>query len=79
MTDVKSSRLYKTLKKAVRKQDHAELLRMLEMVPQKAMRGSKGFGEKMLTFAFWWDETPQDSGYWVALSDALYEAGHDCW
>lgn len=80
MTDVKNSRLYKTLKKAVRKEDRAELLRMLEMVPEKAMDGSpwgKGLECQRLINAFWWDETPQGHRYWNSLHDRLIGAGHD--
>lgn len=79
MTDVKNSRLYKTLKRAVRKEDHAELLRMLEMVPQKAMRGpgGRGMNHGRLVSAFWWDETPQGQLYWAGLYGLIYRAGHD--
>lgn len=72
MTDVKKSRLYKTLKKAVRKEDHAELLRMLEMAGDINDR-------KELVFAFSWGRTPQGFNYWQELSSRLREAGHDCW
>ena len=69
MTDVKNSRLYKTLCKAVRKQDRAELLRMLEMVQEQALRGpgGRGFKDSKLNGAFWWDETPQGGPYWSEL------------
>lgn len=81
MTDVKNSRLYKTLCKAVRRQDHAELLRMLEMVPESAKRGPGGRGMEHaeLTSAFWWDETPQGCDYWFELRKRLEEAGHGYW
>lgn len=61
MTDVKNSRLYKTLKKAVRKEDHAELLRMLEMVPASAYEEGcwEGFDGDSLWSAFAWLRTPQ--------------------
>jgi hypothetical protein len=79
MTDVKNSRLYKTLKKAVRKQDHAELLRMLEMVRPDISKGWLGMDSKTLVDAFGWTETPQGGDYWAELSDRLHDAGHDCY
>lgn len=82
MTDVKNTRLYKTLKKAVRKEDHAELLRMLEMVPEISCRKGvhiRGMDCGNLYRAFWWDETPQDHDYWSDLSARIQRAGHDCW
>lgn len=77
MTDVKNSRLYKTLKKAVRKEDHAELLRMLEVV----FDGRQTFilSCSRLIEAFVWSHTPQGDAYWRTLSRSLREAGHDCW
>lgn len=80
MTDVKNSRLYKTLKKAVRKEDHAELLRMLEIVPKDNFGPSgERFKSKALWRAFWWDQTPQGEKFWYELSRKLQEAGHECW
>ncbi len=79
MTAVKDSVLYKTLKKAVRKEDHAELLRMLEMVPIEACNHWGGFDAKMLVSAFGWGKTPQGIDYWDELSLSLMRAGHDCW
>lgn len=82
MTAVKDSVLYKTLKKAVREEDHAELLRMLEMVPDRALLPSwcwDGFGGGRLSDAFDWGKSPQGHKYWDSLSDSLYEAGHDCY
>jgi hypothetical protein len=78
MTDVKNSRLYKTLCKAVRKQDHAELLRMLEMV-KPDLRDWDGFDGERLYLAFSWFNTPQGWEYWENLCNRLQEAGHDCW
>lgn len=72
MTAVKDSKLYKTLKKAVRKEDHAELLRMLEMVGP--IRNHEN-----LYLAFSWASSPQGYVYWEELSDRLEEAGHDCY
>lgn len=77
MTDVKNSRLYKTLCKAVRKQDHAELLRMLEMVAGNEQRFNRDHYD--LSGAFVWCFTPQGDAYWRELSMSLEEAGHDCW
>lgn len=77
MTAVKDSVLYKTLKKAVRKEDHAELLRMLEMVfdgGQKVILSCP-----QLIGAFVWSYTPQGDDYWRTLSYRLQEAGHDCY
>lgn len=88
MTDVKNSRLYKTLKKAVRKEDHAELLRMLEMVemPSQSEKSKRDWGwswygldASNLLQAFPWSETPQGWGYWYELSSSLSRAGHDCY
>lgn len=77
MTDVKKSRLYKTLKKAVRKEDHAELLRMLKMV---AINEQGVYLDCIdLSCAFVWGSTPQGDKYWRTLSYRLQEAGHDCW
>ena len=74
MTDVKNSTLYKTLKKAVRKEDHAELLRMLEMVPDEY---PNNLGRKHLVHAFTWSSTPQGFPYWAELYNRLKGAGHD--
>lgn len=71
MTAVKDSNLYKTLKKAVRKEDHAELLRMLEMVGP--------INHENLCIAFSWVNSPQGYAYWNELSERLFEAGHDCY
>jgi hypothetical protein len=79
MTDVKNSRLYKTLKKAVRKKDHAELLRMLEMANPKKSAMFDGLDATRLTQAFFWSATPQLWDYWFTLSMRLEEAGHDCY
>ena len=76
MTDVKSSQLYKTLKKAVRKEDHAELLRMLEMVNDGQFFIDHACS---LRTAFFWDLSPQGMEYWKTLSDRLVGAGHDCY
>lgn len=78
---VKDSRLYKTLKKAVRKEDHKELLRMLEMVDWKKEENgvNLGINSRRLLFAFSWTRSPQGTKYWCELSDRLEDAGHDCW
>lgn len=77
MTAVKDSVLYKTLKKAVRKQDHAELLRMLEMAYGSGQRFCLSSDE--LGGAFIWFHSPQGDDYWRTLSYRLQEAGHDCY
>lgn len=79
LNDVKNSRLYKTLKKAVRKEDHAELLRMLEMVTPNLNNGWLGMGSRTLIDAFSWTETPQGGEYWGDLSERLYQAGYECY
>lgn len=72
---VKDSPLYKTLCKAIRKEDHAELLRMLEMVPKIHDPGERVW----LHAAFIWQNTPQGDTYWRELSHRLRAAGHDCY
>ena len=74
---VKDSPLYKTLCEAVRKEDHTELLRMLEMVPDSAH--TDGVTSGMLCFAFSWGATPQGFTYWQELSNRLQRAGWECW
>jgi len=75
MTAVKDSVLYKTLCKAVRREDHAELLRMLEMVPNEY---PNNLDRRRLVYAFSWAQTPQGFGYWKELHVLLREAGHAC-
>lgn len=70
---VKDSPLYKTLCKAVREEDHAELLRMLEMVPKSSLTS------RCLPAAFTLQNTPQGDTYWRELSHRLRVAGHDCY
>lgn len=72
---VKDSPLYKTLCKAVRKEDHAELLRMLEMV----VAWDEGLVSRRLVHAFFWVNTPQGYEYWCELSNRLQFAGWECW
>lgn len=74
--NVKDSVLYRTLQRQVRKQDHAELLRMLELVPKKAFHGFSGFDQPQLVSAFLWHRTPQGLEYWLELSDRMRIAGH---
>jgi len=69
--------LYRALAKGVRKEDHAELARMLGMVRQGRWGG--GFTSTKLRRAFLWRETPQGGNYWSALSYALLEAGYESW
>lgn len=79
MTDVKKSRLYKTLCKSVRKEDHAELLRMLEIAAPKQTAMFDGLEASGLSHAFYWRNTQQGWDYWFELSMSLEEAGHDCY
>ena len=73
MTATKT-RLYKSLKPCVRKEDHAELARMLQMVMDS---GDKCWfsDQTSITTAFSWSETPQCFSYWHALSHRLKRAG----
>lgn len=75
MTDVKNSRLYKTLKKAVRKEDHAELLRMLELASDSPYFAPEATG---IIGAFPWWSSPQGFDYWFTLHCKLKREGHDC-
>lgn len=77
--NVKDSPLYKSLCKSVRKQDHKELLRMLEMVPESATDTWGGETETQLLNAFAWVRTPQGYDYWHELSDRIKAAGFDNW
>lgn len=77
---VKDSPLYKTLCEAVRKEDHAELLRMLEMVDwQKSSIVGISSSFPTIRGSFVWGTTPQGRDYWRALSDRLRKAGWECW
>lgn len=69
--NVKDSVLYRTLQRQVRKQDHAELLRMLELVPEGAWWSSR---VNRLSQAFDWAETPQGFSYWAALGQSIVDA-----
>lgn len=75
--DVNNSVLYKTLCKQVRKEDHAELLRMLELVEKSGIIVS--WYESNLSLAFYWDSTPQGDAYWRKLSNDMCLAGHPYW
>lgn len=74
---VKDSPLYKTLCEAVRKEDHAELLRMLEMVQPDS--SYDGLQSGRLLDAFSWRTSPQGLDYWLELSRRLAAAGWGCW
>lgn len=74
--NVKDSPLYKSLCKSVRKQDHKELLRMLEMVPETAL---PDFERVSLMIGFIWCRTPQGDDYWCELSGRIKQAGFDNW
>lgn len=77
---VKDSPLYKTLCEAVRKEDHAELLRMLEMIDWNSVSHVlDGLISRELMNAFCWATSPQGPDYWRELSDRLEYAGWECW
>lgn len=80
-SEIKRTKLYRTLAPCIVKKDREELARMLAMVPEIAKRGpgGNGFASARIMWAFWWDETPQGSHYWRELSDRLGDAGHACW
>lgn len=59
--EIKDSPLYKALCEDVRKEDHAELLRMLELA------GPIRLDESRLYYAFDWHATPQGYAYWSEL------------
>ncbi len=73
MSAVSESPLYKGLCKSVRKQDHAELLRMLEMVPESAWFDR---GTPELLDSFVWGDTPQGEDYWCKLWDRINNPEH---
>ena len=75
--DVKNSVLYKTLCKQVRKEDHAELLRMLEFVEKSGI--FVNWSNPWLSGAFTWHESPQGGLYWANLSNRMDMAGHPHW
>ena len=68
--------LYRALCEGVRKEDHAELARMLRMVDASATRCD--FTVTRLCWAFVWSQTPQGRKYWRDLSIALWRAGYEC-
>lgn len=73
--NIKETVLYKTLCRQVRKEDHAELLRMLELVPDRTT-GLVHFDMRDLRGAFTWAWTPQGDAYWRELSNRMRDAGH---
>lgn len=80
--EIKKTRLYRTVAPCVRKEDREELARMLAMAPAEAFASLgyiRGLASSRLSFAFWWDETPQGADYWADLSRSLRIAGHRCW
>lgn len=74
MTDIKQTAIYNSLSKAVRKEDHAELARMLAMA-RDSQKSLFVDGCTRLTSAFSWWRTPQGETYWLALWDRLMDAG----
>lgn len=75
MSDIKQTAIYKSLAKAVRKEDHAELARMLVIVKSHGAICLFNPNARHLIEAFYWDETPQRDPYWRALHDSLVAAG----
>jgi hypothetical protein len=77
---VDRSPLYRRLKSQVRKDDHAELLRMLKLLQKqfdmKGQHGWPGLKCEWLSDAFSWRNSPQGYDYWVELFDRLSAAGH---
>lgn len=77
---VKDSLLYKTLCEAVRKEDHAELLRMLGMIAMPCEQSPwLGLDSDTLLNAFLWGSSPQGTRYWSELSTRLQQAGWECY
>lgn len=75
--DMKNSVIYRSLCESVRKQDHKELLRMLEIAAADRASGNAfDPNDYSLIRAFSWRNTPQGYEYWQELSNRLYEAGH---
>lgn len=74
--NIKETVLYKTLCRQVRKEDHAELLRMLELVRDKYRDDGSDWDTKYLQCAFVWAWTPQGDAYWRELSNRMRDAGH---
>jgi hypothetical protein len=56
--------IYKAIAKRVRKQDHNELARMLQLVIDEGIYNE---GATSLTCAFSWSESPQGDDYWGEL------------
>lgn len=75
--NIENSVLYRTLKRQVRKQDHPDLLRMLQLVADSS-RPEGDFDPEceLLAGAFLWKSTPQGHAYWQELSDRMRAAGH---
>ena len=73
--NIKETVLYKTLCRQVRKEDHAELVRMLELVRDR-YRYTIYWNTQRLKYAFDWANTPQGDAYWRELSNRMCDAGH---
>jgi hypothetical protein len=75
MSDVTKTKLYRALKPCIRKEDHAELRRMLEMVWEYETNDWTKVDCGRLSWAFPWGLSPQGSDYWSTLSNRLRAAG----
>lgn len=73
-TEAKATSLYKALAKVVRKEDHAELARMLQLVLNSGTHFSRYSSN--LTDAFVWRVTPQGYQYWWTLWKLVRDATH---
>lgn len=73
---MKDTVLYKSLAKAVRAEDHENLLAAL-----KAVKQNNGYWQEFKTntpsllHAFKWQTTPQGHKYWKTLYDSMKAAG----
>lgn len=77
--DVTQLQLYKNLLPCIRKQDHAEFTRMLQMAADRYNwkdRHYWPFGRRPnLVQGFYWGGTPQGTKYWNELYLRLLRAG----
>lgn len=73
---MKDTRLFKSLSKAVRVEDHGALANALLDVRNRARwRGAVDTNQTSLVRAFRWDLTPQGFAYWKTLHDRLKDEG----
>lgn len=69
--DFSKTKLYRKLKTQVRKSDHAELLRMLNLIDPKHAEFEDC---EFLGSAFIWRKTPQGFAYWSELRERIRDA-----